>query len=168
MIRFAVRPRLTVRMLMIVVGIFGLFFGGSLWVAKMWDRHQKAEREASRHASECIRWSTDIRDSKGIAAPVVVTRIPITGRWRQQFEENGYDTTQPYFYGWYLGYNPHDALKHSIDPLFEELMVVCRERLAYHGRMRRKWARIAWMPWVRFEPDPPMPPVSEPDVSQSY
>jgi hypothetical protein len=87
---------------------------------------------------------------------------------RRYLEEYGYDATRSYFYDWYLGYNPHDALKYPPDPLLEELMGVCRERLAYHERMRRKWARYAWMPWVRFEPDPPKPPVGEPDVSQSY
>ena len=101
-------------------------------------------------------------------APVAVTRIPITGHWRQRLEENGYDTTQPYYYDWYLGYNPHETLKVPIDPHFEELMVVCRERQAYHERMWRKWARAAWMPWLRFEPDSPKPPVGEPSVNQSY
>jgi hypothetical protein len=60
------------------------------------------------------------------------------------------------------------VLKFPIDPLFEELMVVCRKRVAYHERMRRTWARTAWMPWGRFEPDPPKSPVGEPEVSQSY
>jgi hypothetical protein len=60
------------------------------------------------------------------------------------------------------------ARKFPIDPLFEELMVICRERVAHHERMQRTWARTAWMPSVRFEPDPPKPPVGEPDVSQSY
>jgi len=50
MIRFAMRPRLTVGKLMIVVAIFGLFFGGGLWVARLWPRHIEAEREASRNA----------------------------------------------------------------------------------------------------------------------
>jgi hypothetical protein len=58
------------------------------------------------------------------------------------------------------------VLKFPIDPLFEELMVVMR--VAYHERMRRTWARTAWMAWGRFEPDPPKPPVGEPEVSQSY
>ncbi len=46
MIRFAVRPRLTVGKLMIVVAIFALFFGGGLWVARLWPRHIEAERNA--------------------------------------------------------------------------------------------------------------------------
>lgn len=168
MIRFAARPRLTIRRLMIVIAVFALILGGCPWIAKMWDRHKEAEREASLHANESKVWSYSISVSKGAGAPVAVTRTPITGQWRQHLEENGYDTTQPYYYDWYLGYNPHEALKVPIDPLFEELMVVCRERVAYHERMRRKWARAAWMPWFRFEPDPPKPPVGEPDVSQSY
>jgi hypothetical protein len=168
MIHFAVRPRLTVRMLMLLIAVFGLFFGGGLWVARMWPRHIEAEREASRHAMESKLWSNRILESKGIAAPVAVTRIPITDLWRQHFENDGYDTTQPYFYHWYLGHNPQDALEFPIDPHFEELMLVCRARVAYHERMRSKWTRAAWMPWLRFEPDPPKPPVGEPDVSQSY
>ena len=50
MIRFAVRPRLTIRMLMIAIAVLALFLGACPWIAKMWDRHREAEREASLHA----------------------------------------------------------------------------------------------------------------------
>jgi hypothetical protein len=166
LLRRAAAP--SVRMLMILVAIVGLSLGAGLWGSKMWVPHKEAERWASHHAGESVRWSNLVRVSKGIAAPVSVSRTPIAGLRRQQLEKDGYDTTQPYFYDFYLGYNPADALKFPVDPLFEELMVVCRERVAYHERMRRTWAWTAWMPWVRFEPDPPKPPVGEPDMSQSY
>ena len=165
---FAVRPRLTIRMLMIVVAICGLALGGWLWLARIWPRHQEAERRALEHARESKQWSRRIVDSKGVAAPVSVTRTPIKGLLRKNLETYGYDTTRPYYYQWHLGYNPDDARKYPIDPLLEETLVVCRERVAYHDRMRRKWARAAWMPWIRFEPDAPKPPIGEPDVSQSY
>lgn len=153
---------------MILIAIFGLFLGIGIGVARLWPRHVEALRASSEHAMEAKRWSYLLHESRGPAAPVSVTRIPMTARLRANFEPYGYDTTRPYFYRWYLGYNPHDAQKHPPDPLLEELMAVCRERADHHERMRRKWAWYAWMPWVPFEPDPPKPPIDDPTVSQSF
>jgi hypothetical protein len=47
----------SVRMLMIWVAIVGLSLGGGLSGSKMWVRHKEAERWASHHAGESVRWS---------------------------------------------------------------------------------------------------------------
>jgi hypothetical protein len=170
------RQRLTIRRLMILVAVIGLALGGWIAAARWWDRQGRqwwqrrgeAQAEAARQAMDVRRWSNLIRNSRGQAAPVSVTRIPIRGLLRENLKAVGYDISRPYFYASYLGYNPNDALKYPPDPHLEEWLAVCRERAEYHDRMRRKWASYAWTPWVRFDPDPPMPPVGDPDVSQSY
>lgn len=95
LLRRMAAPR--VRMLMILVAIVGLSLGGGLWGSKTWVRHKEAERWASHHARESMRWSNLVRVSNGIAAPVSVSRTPIEGLLRQQLELDGYDTSQPYF-----------------------------------------------------------------------
>jgi hypothetical protein len=46
-----------VRLLMILVAIVGLSLGAGLWGSKLWVRHKEAERWASHHAGESMRWS---------------------------------------------------------------------------------------------------------------
>jgi hypothetical protein len=168
MIRLIERRRFTLAGLMIVVAASALFLGGGLWGSKMWARHKVAMREAEQHARQVRLWRYCVQSANGEGAPVSVTRTELNEGWRRSLQSQGYDTTRRYFYGWYLAYNPWEANKAPRDPRFEELMAICRERLAYHERMWRKWSRASWTPWTRFEPDPPMPPVLEPDVSQSY
>ena len=169
MVRLALRTRLKLRDLMIAVALIGLLLGGSaLSIIKARDHYREAMLMATQHRMAFAQWSSILDTSKTVAAPVTVTRIPITGLMKQHLESDGYDTSQPYFYQFYLGYNPHDAQKLPPDPHFEDLMAVCRERVSYHSRMWRKWLRVAYTPWVRLESDPPRPPVGEPAVSQSY
>ena len=41
----------------------------------------------------------------------------------------------------------------------DEILALCRERVEYHERMRRKWSRAAWFPWQTVELDEPEPPI---------
>jgi hypothetical protein len=44
-----------------------------------------------------------------------------------------------------------------------ETTAICRDRAAYHRRMRQKWLRAASHPWESVPPDPPPPFPIEPD-----
>lgn len=158
MIRFLRRRRLTISRLMLLIAVIALALGGGRWACKVRPEVEHRRWRAETHAREAGRWveNTTAIDRREIT----VERIPM-----KKDVDHQYDRTRENFYIMYKTYDNRGVVVYSADHYpqgyLEELTVVCRERAAYHERMRRKWARAAWTPWAAVAPDPPMPPVNE-------
>lgn len=48
-----------------------------------------------------------------------------------------------------------------------ELLALARDRARYHETLRAKWGWAAWLPWIRVEDDPLIPPISFDGIGDS-
>ena len=161
MTRNASWRRLTVSRLMLLIAAVALALGGGRWAYKMWPEVEHRRLCAGYQVFEARRW---VLNAAAIGRrEVSVQRYPRTEFSAKKYSKYSLNNDYIYIIRKHTLAGGLEIFSADDDPpgYREESTAVCRERAAYHERMRRKWARAAWTPWTTVAPDPPMPPIIE-------
>jgi len=135
------RPRPTVRHLMLLVGITAVLCGGYVW-------HRAAQRfriKAANHRSEALSFD-------------YLTKLSKEGQTEIQVRQAIDGTPEEWVITNRLATRPAKAAAaEAFDRRSREIATKCRSMACYHEGLRRKWARAASYPWWSVSPDPPPP-----------
>lgn len=152
------KRRLTISRLMLLIAASGLALGGGIWAYKVWPEVEHRRLRAAVHAKEARTWAENTAATERM-------EVTIHRRPRTELKSDKYSSKSEHFYSFHRTHEGNSIkvfFNNHYRPGYREgLSAVCRERAEYHDRMRRKWARAVWTPWVVVEPDPPLPPVYE-------
>lgn len=155
------RPQIRLAGLMLGIAVIGLVLGGVVWLRSARPEIQTRRQYAANHEAMAQYWR---RVPGWIDDPrLSARRYPNSGG-------EHYDGRPPYVYSLHLYWSPQGQARHeSVRRHRDEILALCRDQVAYHERMRDRWALAAWTPWTHPGFDEPEPPITVGRVvDQSY
>jgi len=149
-------PRFSVARLMGLIAIVGFILGGARWIDAMRPKVAQRRAMARKHETEIKRW-------KEMTGWVDKPEVELVIRPNESRDSPNPDPRHPARYFWlefYVVALPRtEVAREFVRRHRDDILALCRERVEYHERMRRKWLRAAWFPFMLVEPDGPKPPI---------
>ena len=153
------RPQIRLIALMVGIAVIGLVLGAVAWSWRSGPRIAALRRAASAQRASAQHW----RQVAGwIDNPCLRAKRYANGPG-VLYEYNGdhYDQRYPYIYELDLDMYPQaEEQREFIRRHRDEILALCRERVAYHERLRDWCSFAVWAPWSD-PPKEPAPPIIE-------